>query len=119
RRSNDPAECVIAGEAVFAGSLAQTLQLEKNISCCVADPLSGDKKLLGDGDVQLSSEKELKNFFAGKSTVIADNMYNPIISKESIVMNIPHEAFSGRCYHKARLNLVNRQIDWEKYLCRK
>ena len=119
RRCDSSAECVIAGEAVFAGSLAQTLQLEKNLSCCVADPLSGNRQLLSSGDVQLAGEKELKNFFAGKSTVIADNMYNPIISSGSIVMNIPHEAFSGRCYHKARLNLVNRQIDWEKYLCRK
>ena len=119
RRYDSSAECVIAGEAVFAGSLAQTLQLEKNLSCCVADPLSGNRQLLSSGDVQLAGEKELKNFFAGKSTVIADNMYNPIISSGSIVMNIPHEAFSGRCYHKARLNLVNRQIDWEKYLCRK
>ena len=32
---------------------------------------------------------------------------------------LPHEAFSGRCYHRNRLNLIDKTIDWKSLICRK
>ena len=119
-RTVEPAaQCAIIGESVFAGSLAKTLQAERSWNCVVIDPLTSRKCLLSNGDLQLESEGEIADVLKQFSMVIADNMYNPIIPSGCKVINIPHEAFSGRCYHKARLNLINKKVEWENHICRK
>lgn len=113
------AGCAIIGESVFAGSLAKTLHAERNWNCVVIDPLNSRKSLLNNDDLQLESEGEIAAALKQFRLVIADNMYNPIIPGGCKVINIPHEAFSGRCYHKARLNLMDRKVEWENHICKK
>ncbi len=119
RTAPDKASCVIIGDAVFSGSLAQSLSAETGISCRVIDPLSGAKKLLNDTDVQLSCEKDIAGEFAAAELIVCDNMYLPVVPAGRQYIALPHEAFSGRCYHKKRLNLIDKKINWEDHICRK
>ncbi len=111
--------CVIIGEAVFSGSLAYTLNMELGINCRVIDPLSGDKRVLNGSDLQIAAEKDIAAEFAKAELIICDNMYLPIVPAGKKYIALPHEAFSGRCYHKKRLNLIDKKIDWNSLICRK
>jgi hypothetical protein len=119
RASSENAECVIIGESVFSGSLAKALSSEKNISCRIIDPLQGNKNLLADGDTTLGQEKFIAQEFSKADLIVCDNMYLPIVPENKQYIALPHEAFSGRCYHKNRLNLINKYIDWKSLICRK
>lgn len=109
----------IIGESVFAGSLAYTLQTECRWNCRVIDPLASDQVLLGADDLQCSTESEIEAAIADSDVVAADNMYEVIVPEGALMLKIPHTAFSGRCYRKQQLNLIDRKIDWENLLCRK
>ena len=119
RSSSENAECVIIGESIFSGSLAKALSAEKNISCRIIDPLQGNKNLLADGDASLGQEKFIAQEFCKADLIVCDNMYLPIVPADKEFTALPHEAFSGRCYHKNRLNLIDKKINWENHICRK
>ncbi|MBE6380243.1 MAG: oxidoreductase [Lentisphaerae bacterium] len=118
-RGRDSGKKYIIGESVFARSLAVALQQECNWSCCVIDPLAGRRELLTADDLQKNSETELELAIADAELVIADNMYEVIVPENAQMLKIPHTAFSGRCYRKQQLDLIDRTIDWESLLCRK
>ncbi len=117
--SREPA-AVIVGESVFSGALAYVLEQELGISCCVIDPLAGDRRLLDEKfDRQLDSEAEIADAVEAFELIVADPMYEPIIPAGKKLIRLPHEAFSGRCYHRERLNLMDKKVNWENYICRK
>ncbi len=119
QRRSINADCVIAGDTVFAGSLARALEVERQMRCMVLDPLDGAVELRAPGDVAAACEGEFVPYFERAACIVADNMYEVIVPENKNMLKLPHEAFSGRCYHKARLNLIDKKINWESYICRK
>lgn len=119
RSSSENAECAIIGESIFSGSLAKALIAEKNISCRIIDPLQGNKNLLTGGDIAVGQEKFIAKEFSKADLIVCDNMYLPIVPAGKRFIALPHEAFSGRCYHKARLNLIDKKNNWDSLICRK
>ena len=119
RESGENAQCLIIGESIYSGTLAKALESELGVSCRIIDPLAGDKKLLTFGDKAVGQEKLIAGEFAQADLIVCDNMYLPIVPSGKKYIALPHEAFSGRCYHKARLNLIDKYIDWKSLICRK
>lgn len=102
----------IPGEAVFSGSLAAAIESELGVPCRVLCPLEAEDRLLAPGDLRIFDEDAAAEAFAGASGVIADPMYAPICPPDVPFFRLPHEAFSGRCYRKESLNLIDRPLPW-------
>lgn len=125
KRSADTKECIkrldfrntdamcdyaIVGESVQSVSLANALYLEFGIDAKVVCPLDYDKDTLSIMDTVVKSEDEVSNVLKSHRYVIADPLYKPITSKDTIFYRLPHVAFSGRCYSKYIPNTINRSL---------
>ena len=119
RDSSEYASCVIIGESVYSGSLGRALSSEMGVSCRIIDPLNGNKNLLAAGDIAVGFERCIAQEFSKAELIVCDNMYLPIVPENRQYVALPHEAFSGRCYHRNRLNLIDKTIDWKSLICRK
>ena len=75
-------------------------------------PLEADDRLLAPCDLRIADEDTAAEAFAHASRVIADPMYAPVCPPDVPFLRLPHEAFSGRCYRKESLNLINRPLPW-------
>ena len=103
---------VIPGETIFSGSLARAVELDTGVPCRVLCPLEAEDRLLAPGDLRIFDEDAAAAAFAGASGVIADPMYAPVCPPDVPFYRLPHEAFSGRCYRKESLNLIDRPLPW-------
>jgi len=103
---------VIPGESIFSGSLARAVELDTGVPCRVLCPLEAEDRLLAPGDQRIFDEDAAAAAFAGASGVIADPMYAPVCPPDVPFRRLPHEAFSGRCYRKESLNLIDRPLPW-------
>ena len=102
----------IPGESVFSGSLAAAIEADSGMPCRVLCPLEAEDRLLAPGDMRIFDEDAAAAAFAGASGVIADPMYAPVCPPDVPFHRLPHEAFSGRCYRKESLNLIDRPLPW-------
>ncbi len=102
----------IPGESIFSGSLARAIELDTGVPCRVLCPLEAEDRLLAPGDIRIFDEDEAAAAFAEASGVIADPMYAPVCQPDVPFFRLPHEAFSGRCYRKESLNLIDRPLPW-------
>jgi len=102
----------IPGESIFSGSLARAIELDLGIPCRVLCPLEAEDRLLAPGDLRIFDEDAAAAAFAEASGVIADPMYAPVCPSDVPFHRLPHEAFSGRCYRKESLNLIDRPLPW-------
>ena len=102
----------IPGETVFSGSLAAAIESDLGTPCRVLCPLEAEDRLLAPGDVRIFDEDAASEAFAASSGVIADPMYAPVCPPDVPFYRLPHEAFSGRCYRKESLNLIDRPLPW-------
>lgn len=102
----------IPGEPIFSGSLARAIELDSGAPCRMHCPLEAEDSLLAPGDLRIFDEDAAAKAFAGAAGVIADPMYAPVCPPEVPFYRLPHEAFSGRCYRKESLNLIDRPLPW-------
>jgi len=102
----------IPGETVFSGSLARAVELDAGVPCRVLCPLEAEDRLLANGDLRIFDEDAAAAAFAEASGVVADPMYAPVCPPDVPFFRLPHEAFSGRCYRKESLNLIDRSLPW-------
>ncbi len=102
----------IPGEMIFSGSLARAIELDTGSPCRVLCPLEAEDRLLAPGDIRIFDEDAAADAFAASSGVIADPMYAPVCPPDVPFHRFPHEAFSGRCYRKESLNLIDRPLPW-------
>jgi hypothetical protein len=102
----------IPGEMIFSGSLARAIELDTGATCRVLCPLEAENRLLAPGDLRIWDEDAAAAAFAEASGVIADPMYAPVCPPDVPFFRLPHEAFSGRCYRKESLNLIDRPLPW-------
>ena len=114
QRDAAPSEKTLAipGEPVFSGSLARAVELDTGRPCRMLCPLEAEDRLLAPGDLRIFDEDAAAAAFAGASGVIADPMYAPVCPPDVPFYRLPHEAFSGRCYRKESLNLIDRPLPW-------
>lgn len=90
----------LIGEPVMMGSLAKAIIEKYGYSVQVISPMEKCESLLADGDLAIRSEETIEKALADKKNIVADPLYLPICPKESKFYELPHEAFSGRCYLK-------------------
>ena len=102
----------IPGETVFSGSLAAAIESDLGAPCRVLCPLEAEDRLLAPGDIRIFDEDAAAEAFAASSGVIADPMYAPVCPPDVPFFRLPNEAFSGRCYRKESLNLIDRPLPW-------
>ena len=102
----------IPGETIFSGSLAAAIESDLGAPCRVLCPLETEDRLLAPGDIRIFDEDAAAEGFAASSGVIADPMYAPVCPPDVPFHRLPHEAFSGRCYRKESLNLIDRPLPW-------
>lgn len=107
------AETVVVGESVYAGSLAAAVQMQTGKPVRVIHTLDTCQELVAPGDKKIADEDKLEEEFANCKTVIADPLFKPITGRDTKLIPVPHEAFSGRCFRKRIPDLVDKKLDWE------
>ncbi len=103
RATDEKAERLVIGEAVLAGSIAFEWSVMTRHAVDVICPpdidadLSPDKK-----DMPLYAEEDIKAYIKdrGIKEVVADPLYKYIIPEGCRLIELPHFAFSGRCFAK-------------------
>lgn len=101
----------ILGESIQSASLASALLLDKGIKSCVIETVGdGDFDILKPFDCSIDDEEILENKLREFENVIADPLFKPICGN-CIFINLPHEAFSGRCFTKNAPVFINSQIN--------
>ena len=112
----DEVECepdrVIIGESISARSLAKALELDAGIGARVVCPLTTDDKFISEKDIELYAEEDIKAYLEKlkPKQVIADPLYRYIIPEDTQLTEVPHFAFSGRCFQRYMKDLINTDI---------
>lgn len=102
---------VILGESIMSASLASALLLEKGIKANVLETVGdGDFDILKSFDLSVDDEKKLENELKKYDVIIGDPLFKPICADKKFI-ELPHEAFSGRCFTKNAPNLIYTSID--------
>lgn len=99
-KADNGQQVTLIGEPVMMGSLANAIIEKYGYSVQVISPMEKCESLLADGDLAIRSEEAIEHALADKKNIVADPLYLPICPKESRFYELPHEAFSGRCYLK-------------------
>ena len=112
----------IIGESILSTSLAAALLLEKGIKARVLESVGdGELSVLrlrneveGESDegfdLSCSEEDELEKEIEKSDVIIADPLFEPICRGKKFV-RLPHMAFSGRCFLKEELQLINNKLE--------
>lgn len=105
------AERLVIGEAVLAGSIAYEWEIQTRQAVDVLCPpdidadLSPDKK-----DMPLYAEEDISAYIRerGIREVIADPLYRYILPEGCRLIELPHFAFSGRCFARHMTDIINQ-----------
>lgn len=99
----------IIGEGISAGSLASAITLETGEKTRVVCPLDHNKDMLAQGDSDIYAEEDIEKLLVQNKpkAVIADPLYKFIVPKDIKFIDLPHFAFSGRCYERFMPNLAD------------
>ena len=101
----------ILGESVMSASLASALLLEKGIKANVLETVGdGDFDILKSFDMSCDDEKILENELKKYDVIIGDPLFKPICADKKFI-ELPHEAFSGRCFTKNAPNLIYTSLE--------
>ena len=96
----------ILGESVMSASLASALLLDKGIKANVLETVGdGDFDIIKSFDLSVDDEKKLENELKKYDIIIGDPLFKPICADKKFI-ELPHEAFSGRCFTKNAPNLI-------------
>ena len=95
----------------MSASLASALLLDKGIKANVLETVGdGDFCILKSFDLSCDDEKILENELKKYDVIIGDPLFKPICADKKFI-ELPHEAFSGRCFTKNAPNLIFTSID--------
>lgn len=101
----DP-DLMIVGEQVTATSLASAIFAATGQGSTIITPVTYDDQIPELPFQAIHDEDSLGAYLAPAQTIIADPLYRPICPPDANFIALPHEAFSGRIFHKAMPNLV-------------
>lgn len=105
--TKNESDIVIIGESVMAGSLAMAIMEECGEEARILCPLETDEDILSQNGVVAEDEDDIVPHLQKAKTIIADPLYKPICPQSSKLIELPHEAFSGRIFRKDIVNLVD------------
>ena len=102
----------VIGENITGGSIAAQLGFMGYAAHLVC-PLPHSDKLLMQGDADVYAEGDLEALLAEMQpcAVIADPLYRFILPKTAKHIELPHYAFSGRCFERQMQNLTGSRFD--------
>lgn len=89
------------GEPVTMGSVLAAMDLPGTVLC----PLENCENLQNSNTLTDVGEEEAESSLKDAKVVIADPLYRPILPKGANLIELPHEAFSGRCFRRSMKNL--------------
>lgn len=104
-RPEGKAQVTLIGEPVTMGSLAAEISRRYGVPTRVLCPLEQWNGLLAPGDSAVAGEEAAAKALAGAAVVVADPLYRPVCSESSRFYELPHQAFSGRCFRTKMPNL--------------
>lgn len=106
------ADTIIIGEGISAGSLAAALWSDMKLEAMPLCTLPSHSFFTARAGGSVSAEEDIEAFLekAAPKTVIADPLYKYILPKGTKLIEIPHFAFSGRCFQKDMKNYINTEI---------
>lgn len=110
-RSGRDFDTVVIGETVSAFSLCSALYWDLGIDAAAICPLPYEEGRLG-RDLAMSAEEDIKAFLeeCRPARVIADPLYRYVVPKDTRLTELPHFAFSGRCFGQRIPDLINKDI---------
>ena len=98
----DP-EIVLVGEPVIMQGLAEHLRLASGIRPTVINPL---ETACPGVERMTRGEEDLEAILAHAKGFIGDPLYRPLLPAGTTFAAYSHEAFSGRCFRRNRINLL-------------
>lgn len=101
----EKASLTLIGEPVLMKSLMAHIYKKHHMIARYICPLEGCEEVLEQGDLLARGEEELEAALKDAELVIADPLYRPICPKNAAFFELPHVAFSGRCFQKGFINL--------------
>ena len=110
-RPSSRAKVTLIGEPVTMGSLAAAITAQYSVPARVLSPLETWEGLLAPGDQAVSGEEELARALAEAEIVVADPLYRPVCPENCKFYELPHQAFSGRCFRKKMPNLFELEME--------
>ena len=113
RDIDNRADKVVIGEAVLAGSVAYEWSVLTESAVDVICPPDTDAELSPDRkDIALYAEEDIKAYLEenGIRTVIADPLYKYVLPKGCRLIELPHFAFSGRCFARDMKDMVCKDL---------
>ena len=102
----------VIGESIISGSVAAEAAMQTGKPVRVICPLPFDAACMNGVTESPASEEEIARDLAGNppETVIADPLYRYILPQGTRHMELPHFAFSGRCFDRRIPDLCGKQF---------
>ena len=110
RSQRADAPWVLVGEAVSMGSLAAAIERELGESARVVCPLESSAEALGTGDAMVEGEEGVEEALRTARVVVADGLYQPIVTPTARLVALPHQALSGRNGWKRARDLTTLEV---------
>ncbi|MCI6732449.1 MAG: nitrogenase component 1, partial [Lachnospiraceae bacterium] len=113
----------LIGEPVIMESIAASIRRRTGMKTCVLCPLEQTEELLlirnhereETADCLIHGEEEAEQFLMKAEYIVADPLYRPICNPVARFYPLPHLAFSGRCFIKKMVNLIEEDYcEWLK-----
>lgn len=113
----------LIGEPVIMGSIAASIRRRTGMRTSVLCPLEQPEKLLlirtneraETEDYLIHGEEAAEQFLMKAEYIVADPLYQPICNPAARFYPLPHLAFSGRCFIKKMVNLIEEDYcEWLK-----
>ena len=103
-------ETILIGEPVTMGSIAAAMGLLNGKIPRVLCPLEQCKELFSPNMASVVGEEEIETALKYAKVVIADPLYRPICPADARFLSLPHEALSGRIFHKSLPNIADLNL---------
>ena len=101
-------DTVIIGESIISRSLASAVFLEYGKTSRVICPIEADAGVLSGADIMLQDEEDIRENLKSAKIIIADPLYRRVSPPGAKFFELPHEAYSGRCFRKNIPNLIEK-----------
>lgn len=111
-RGESGGKIAVIGEQIYAGSIAAQLGMTGHAARVIC-PLPHDAAALAGGDSDAAAEGDIAQILAEMQpdAVIADPLYRFILPQGTKHIELPHYAFSGRCFETMMQDLTGARLD--------
>lgn len=109
-QARSPAETVVVGEAVMAGSIARAWSIERGAPARAIVPSESPEPLIAYPLNRVKGEDAVKALIGDAKTIIADRLYTPLAPEKTRWLPYHHFAFSGRIGYDQAVNPFDDQV---------